>query len=98
MASLWERVRALEGFTLPTVSGRAAFDITAVEDGSVRVVPHSSGKPRTIEREEFEQAEAVGLATTHVTPIQLRRAGISDFNPAYVAAIIRAAITQVTPA
>ena len=98
MVRLWELVRALEGWTLPTVSGRAAFDITLVDDGYVRVVPHSSGKPRAIEREEFEQAAALGLATATVTPIQLRRAGVSEFNPAYVAAIIRAAVGQVTPA
>jgi hypothetical protein len=98
MTSLWEQVRALEGWTLPTVNGRALFDISAVDDGFVRVVPHSSGKPRAIKREEFERAEMLGLATAGVTPIQLRRAGISEFNPAYVAAIIRAAVGQVTPA
>ena len=98
MTSLWERVQALEGWTLPTVSGRALFDISAVDDGYLRVMPHSSEKPRAIKREEFERAEALGLATADVTPMQLRRAGISEFNPAYVAAIIRAAITQVTPA
>src|SRR5687767_11139686 len=98
MASLWERVRAFEGWTLPTVSGRATFDITLVDDDYVRVVPKSSGKPRAIKREEFERAEALGLATADVKPIQLRRAGISEFNPAYVAAIIRAAVEQTTPA
>ena len=98
MTSLWERIRALDGFTLPTVSGRAAFDITSVDDNSVRVVPRSSGKPRPIRREDFERAEALGLVRADVTPIQLRRAGISEFNPAYVAAIIRAAVGQVTPA
>jgi hypothetical protein len=98
MASLWERIRELEGFTLPTVSGRAAFDITSADDGYVQVVPRSSGKPRPIKREEFERAEALGLATTDITPIQLRRGGISEFNPAYVSAIIRAAVDQVTSA
>jgi hypothetical protein len=98
MASLWEQIQALEGFTLPTVSGRAAFDIASVDEDYIRVVPHSSGKPRPIKREEFERAEALGLATTDVTPIQLRRAEVSEFNPAYVAAIIRAAVGQVTSA
>ena len=98
MASLWERIQALKGWTLPTVSGRAAFDITAADDVSVHVVPHSSGKARAIKREEFERAEVLGLATADVTPIQLRRAGISEFNRAYVAAIIRADVEQITPA
>lgn len=55
MESLWERIRQLKGFTLPTVSGRAAFDVTSVDDSYVRVVPRSSGKPRPIKREETEQ-------------------------------------------
>jgi len=92
MPSLWERVQALEGRTLPTVSGSATFDITAVDDNYVRVAPHCSGKPVPIKREEFERAEALGLARADVTPIQLRRAEVSNFNPAYVAAIIRAAV------
>jgi hypothetical protein len=98
MASLWEQVQSLKGWTLPTVSGRASFDITFVGDGYIRVVPQSSGKPRPISQQEFERAEALGLATADVTPIQLRQAGVSEFNPAYVAAIIRAAVGQVTPA
>src|SRR3712207_2385446 len=98
MASLWERIQALEGWTLPTVSGRGEFDIASVIGGYIRVVPRSSGKPRPIKREEFERAEALGLATIEVAPIQLRRAGASEFNPAYVAAIFRAAVGQVTPA
>ncbi len=95
MASLWERVRALEGRTLPTVSKREAFfEVAEVGDGYVRVVPRSSGKPRRMERREFEQAEALGLATTDVAPIQLREAGVSEFNPAYVAAMLQAAVGQ----
>ena len=88
----WEQVRAFQGRTLSTVTRRAEFDITAVDNGFIRVVPHSSGKSRSIERSRFEQAEPLGLATADVTPVQLRRAGISEFNPAYVAAIIRAAV------
>src|SRR5215211_6433646 len=96
MARLWERVRELEGQTLPTVSGRTAFDIVSVGDHYVRVTPHSSGKPRLIRREEFERAEMLRLVRADVIPIQLRDAKISEFNPAYVAAIIRAVVGQET--
>ena len=95
MATLWEGVRALEGRTLPTERGRE-FDVPEVGDDHVRVVPRSSGKPRRIERREFEQAESLGLATADVHPIQLRRAGASEFNPAYVAAMIHAAVQADT--
>jgi hypothetical protein len=99
MASLWERVRALEGFTPPTVSGRATFDITSVDDDCVRVVPHSSGKlRRPIKRGDFERAEVLGLATADVIPDQLRGVGIDEYNLSYIAAIIRAAVGQETPA
>jgi hypothetical protein len=81
---------------LQTVTGRE-FVMTAIEDGYAQVVPRSSRKPRTIERWRFEQAEALGLATADVNLIQLRRAAILEFNPAYVAAIIRAAVEQITP-
>jgi hypothetical protein len=93
MASLWERVRTLEGRTLPTVSGRATFDITAVDDRYVRVVPRSSGKSRRpIRRKDFERAEVLGLATADVIPDQLRGVGIDEYNLSYIAAIIRAAV------
>ena len=78
---------------MPTVSGRAAFAITSVDKGYVHVVPRSSGKPHSpIERWRFEHAEALGLATAGVTPVQRRRAGVSEFTPAYVAAIICAVV------
>ena len=97
MASLWERIQALEGRTLQTVSGRTSFDIAAVDDGYVLVVPRSS-KPRPINRQEFDLAEVLGLTTADVIPSELAQARISEFNTAYVAAIIRAAVRQVTPA
>jgi hypothetical protein len=97
MAILWERIRALEGQTQTTVSGRAVFDIVAVNDGCVRVVPRSTGKARCIDRREFEEAEGRGYASAVVAPSDLRQAGISEFNPAYVAAIIRAVARKGSP-
>jgi hypothetical protein len=47
MTTLWERIRALEGRTLPTVSGREAFDAVAVDADHVWVVPRSTGKLRS---------------------------------------------------
>jgi hypothetical protein len=43
MPSHWERVRALEGRTLPAVSGRAKFNIMEVNDSNVQVVPEAVG-------------------------------------------------------
>lgn len=88
MHTLWEQVRALEGQTLSTARGRA-FDVSMVDDRQIHVVPHSTGKVRPIRRHEFERAETLGLVTLDITPIRLRQAGVSEVNPAYVAAIIR---------
>ena len=90
MATLWERIRALEGTSLPTVSGREAFEVIGVDDGRVRVVPQSSGKPRQIPRWQFERAEELGLIAANTRPIEIRQAGVSEYDPAHAAAIIRA--------
>lgn len=91
-AALWEQVRALEGQTLPTMSGSAEFDIANVDDDKVRVVIRSSGKPCSITRQRFEQAAALGLVVAGVTPSDLREAGIE--NPTYAAAIIRSIVRK----
>lgn len=96
--TLCEKVRALEGRTLTTTSGRATFEVTSVTDTCVEIVPRSTGKSRAIYCQEFERAEALGLATADVIPSQLRDAGASEGNPAYVAAIIRAIVRGATAA
>ena len=93
MATLWDRIRALEGRTLTTESRRAVFDVIEVNETRARVVPRSSGTSRHgIRRREFDRAEALGLIRSDVTPSQLQRAGVSRFNSSYVAAMIRAAL------
>ena len=91
MARLWDGVRALEGRTLQTVTGKG-FDVVSVSDSHVRVTLHSSGRTLPIPRKAFDQAEALGLATASVRPSELREAQVSEGQPAYVAAIIRAVI------
>jgi hypothetical protein len=89
MARLWEGVRALEGRTLQTVTGKS-FDVAEISDSHVRVTVHSSGRTYPIPRRAFDQAEAFGLDTPSVRPSKLREARVSEGQPAYVAAIIHA--------
>ncbi len=98
MTSLWERIHSLEGRTLRTDGGRATFEITSVDDGYVRIVPRSSGKPRTIQRREFEQVERAGLATASVTKEQIvsLEVAVATFNLSYLPAIVRAAVRQAS--
>jgi hypothetical protein len=50
VSTLQDRIRALEGRTLSTARG-TLFDVVAIDADGVRVVPRSTGKPRsTIER------------------------------------------------
>lgn len=98
MTTVCEKVRALDGQTVTTASRRAGFDVASVTDERVEIVPQSTRKSRAISCQEFERAETLGLATAGVTPSQLREAGASEGNPAYVAAIIRAVVRGITPA
>jgi hypothetical protein len=97
MASLWERIRALEGQRLSTEGGRAEFDIRKVDDGFVLVMPRNTGKPRRIQRSEFEAVEAAGLARASVTKDQILSMDVevAKFNLSYVPPIIRAALRRV---
>ena len=93
MANLWERVRSLEGRTLPTVNRCALFDISKVGEDYVQVVPRSTGKPRRpIKSDNFKRAAELGLDTADVTPDHLRGVGIDEYNRSYIAAIVRAAV------
>jgi hypothetical protein len=90
MTTVWERIQALEGQTLYTVGRRKAFNVSEVGENHVTVVPASTGKARRIPRQELARAEAHQLISAAVRPGKLRTAGVSEANPAYVAAIIRA--------
>lgn len=94
MATLWNEVQTLGGQTLWTVRGNG-FDIASVSDDLVRIILHSSGRVCFIPKGAFDQAEAQGLDTSEVSPSLLRKAGVSEFQPAYIAAIIRAVRTTV---
>jgi hypothetical protein len=88
MTTVWEQVSGLEGKTLATLNEKK-FDITEVGEGYVKILVRETGKPRTIPSQEFIRAEELGVAIAGVRPKQIRESGVSEANPAYVAAIIR---------
>jgi hypothetical protein len=89
MASLWEKIQALEGPSLVTTGRGELFTVVAVDDDRIviEVGPHRSS--RSINRRQFERAETLGLFTTDVIPDQLNREKIALGRTAYAAAIIR---------
>jgi hypothetical protein len=90
MGQLWARVAELQAKTITTTTGRAQFNVDRVTDTGIVITPHSTGLPRKIQRRELESAAGLGLTTDQLTPTRVRQAGASEFNPAYVAAILRA--------
>ena len=92
MSDLWEKLKRLERVTLQTERGKS-FDVISVdrsrENGAVIVEPNSSRKQRPIARSCFDDAQALGLGTA-IRPIDVKDSGASDWNPTYVAAILKA--------
>ena len=86
---IWPDVKQLEGKTLHTLDQNKAFDVVAVTEQTVLVQPYASGKERRIKRDEIEPAyqELVARGMIERTDIRDR---YSNYNPAYVAAILAA--------
>ena len=98
MSTLWDRITLLEGQTLATVNGHP-FTVTRVGPEGVSVTPQSSGSPRTIRRERFEEAEQAGLATPHARPGEIRKVlneadSFAIRHASYIAGVIRAAMQE----
>ncbi len=88
LTDLWERVKRLEGSWLKTPRRGRRFLVREVAHAGVTVVPRSTGEPRLIQWEEFQRAAKLGLERKDMFASGVREA--SEFNPSYVAAILRA--------
>lgn len=91
MDDVWDRIRALEGTTLPTLHRARLFRVEAVEDDRVRVVPTAGNRTeRTILRERIEHMASLGVSRE-----EMRRRAASEFpdsqNTSYMAALAFAA-------
>jgi len=90
--ALWQAIGVLIGQTVDTVRGRP-FTILSVarhKDAAVEIAPVSTGKPRKLYRESLEGAYLLWKREGGVTPSRVREEGLSERNPAYVAALIQA--------
>jgi len=65
-SKIWERVKALEGKTLRTVSRGHLFDITKVDDEVIHYDPQGTKRPgsHSSYRTTFEQLAALNLKPT----------------------------------
>lgn len=95
--TLWAGLKELEGATVETVRGKP-FTVLAVDpgkQGAIVIELASTGKRRTILRDEIERAYGLGHHGEAVRPSTVRASGASERNPAYVAALLRALVVRL---
>jgi len=85
----WQLIVQLEGRILHTLYQENPFEVVLVETNSIRIRPNVNNVERTIRRNEIEGAYEELISRGEITR-QVIRLQHSDFNPAYVAAIIAA--------
>ncbi len=85
--NIWVEIEKLAGQTLATLDQRKPFDVVEVSDHDVIVRPHKTGIERKIQRDEIEDAFKRLVAIGELTRSDIREE-FSNFNPAYVAAIL----------
>ena len=85
---MWDKIKKLIGCTIYTVGRNKPFKIIDVTETTCTIKVESSGKPRSIQKKEFENALRVGNVSS-LTPSLLRQKGASEVNPAYVVAILK---------
>lgn len=86
-SNLWKEISNLKGRTLKTLDRCKEFEIQAVSESSVIVLPRSTGKPRPIMRTGIENAWQHLVSTGRITPIEIEDA-FSSNNSAYVSALL----------
>ena len=89
MALDWERVKALTGKTLRTKRG-LPFKVEHVTLSEVKVVPLSSGKTHSVQRENLEKAVRLLNAGKKIPGPSAYRKEVYDQRPAYAWAILHA--------
>lgn len=83
----WDEIKKLTGQTIYTLDQRKPFDIVVVTEHAVIVRPHKSEIERQISRDAIESALRRLLAAGEITRTEIH-SEFSEFNPAYVAAIL----------
>jgi hypothetical protein len=85
----WSQISRLRGTTLKTLDQKHPFDIVEVTPEAVTVRPHATDKERAIRRAEIEPAFQELVTKGVLTRTEIHKQ-YSEFNPAYVAAILAA--------
>jgi hypothetical protein len=85
--NIWEEIKKLNGQTLKTLDRQKPFNILAVTDHVVLICPEETQTERPISRDEIEKAYRYLVTIGETTRTEIREK-FSEYNPAYVAAIL----------
>jgi hypothetical protein len=86
---LWGRIAALVGQRLPTDDG-PGFWVEEVTDKHVAIKLVRNSKVRRIPKISLERAWALKQPDEPLLPSAVQKAGVSEYSPTFVAAIINA--------
>lgn len=86
---LWTEIGKLKGKTLRTLDRGNPFQVLDVTSTAVIVSPGASKKERRIERKNIESASKELMIRGEITRVTIQ-AKYSQYNPAYVAALLGA--------
>jgi len=84
---LWNEIKKLKGRTLHTLDRHKPFEIVAVTENTVIVLPHSTRKERPIPRAGIENTFRHLTVTGRLTLTELEKE-YTPRNPVYTAAIL----------
>jgi hypothetical protein len=87
--NIWIEVEKLKGQTLTTLDQRKPFDIVEITENTITVRPHKSETDRQISRDAIEGACKRLITAGEITRTEIH-SDFSEFNPAYVVAILAA--------
>lgn len=84
---IWNEIKNMKGLILRTLDRHNPFEIIAVTDSAVIIMPKSTGKERPISREGVENAYRHLTVTGRLTLDELE-SKFTPRNPVYTAAVL----------
>jgi hypothetical protein len=84
---IWNEIKDMKGLTLFTLDRHNPFEIIAITESAVTVLPKSTGKERPISRDGVENAYRHLAITGKLTLAEIETE-YTPYNPVYVAAIL----------
>ncbi len=85
--NIWNEISNLKGRTLKTLDRHKPFEIVALTENVVTVLPKSTGKERPISREGVDNAYRHLTVTGRLSLTEIEN-DFAPYNPVYVAAIL----------